>query len=496
MKILMPLLCLSALLLSGCASDNEDHVSGIEGTGNKVEVAVAYGSITGFGSVYVNGVHFSTDSTMVEIDGEPATEGELSVGMVVEVVGEINSDGREGVATAIYAERVLLGTVDAVVDVAAGRRALKLLGQTVYVAEDAEFSGTDFARLEPGLDLSVSGYVAENGYITATFLEQQTEGASKPRIVEGYITALDSDSLSLLDLNVDIRSASIVGGSPADITVGARIKVIGEYDIETQVLLATQLVFKPQRLENGHYSALEGVVHEVTESSTFWVRDTAIDMQNAVFENGVASDISNGARVVVFGRIEGAMLVAERIVIKSFNTNRFSGAVEETDFRAGTFRLHDTVFHMTAMTQFKDDSRFMARYFDLEDLHIGEDVEVFAVQLNGQWQVTRVVRQDTDMNKPNFIRGNVSLIEGSLNFYIGDILVDGSDLSASEWDALNEPRDGPITADLEGFYTGDLAFKAVRIRLNSKYGCDQHVFFRCADDNPFDDKPFDDHPFR
>ena len=492
MKNLTSTLLCTALLLTGCGTTDDEHVAGIEGTGSKVEadVAVAYGSITGFGSVYVNGVHFATDSAMVEIDGEPATEGELSVGMVVEVVGKINSDGREGVASAINAERVLLGTVDAVVDVAVGRRVLKLLGQTVYVAEDAEFSGTGFEQLESGLDLSVSGYVAENGYISATYIERQAAGAPKPRIVEGYITAIDPNTgdLALLDLNVDIRSAAIVAGSADDIILGARIKITGEYDTENQVLMATQLVFKPQRLGAGHYSALEGVVRKVSENSNFWVRDTAIDGQNAVFENGNSSDISNGTRVVVFGRIEGAILVAERIVIKSFNASRFKGEVEEVDFRAGTFQLHDTVFYMTPLTQLKDDSRFMERYFDLEDLHVGEEVEVYAVQVDGQWRVTRIVRQDMDMNKPNFIRGAIRLIEGSQNFYMGDVLVDGSDLTESEWAALSELNDDPVMADLEGFYTGDLAFKAVRVRVNSEEGCDSHVFFHCGEDDAFDDR--------
>ena len=492
MKILMPLLCLSALLLSGCASDNEDHVSGIEGTGDKVEVAVAYGSITGFGSVYVNGVHFTTDFASVEIDGEPAEEGALAVGMVVEVVGEINSDGSEGVAHTIRAERVLLGTVDTVVDIAAGRRVLKLLGQTVYVAEDAEFTGTDFEQLQPGLGLSVSGYVAESGYITATYLQQHDFSAEQPRVVEGYITAISPDAVSfeLPDLSVDASNAMFVAGAQANLAVGMRVAVTGQYNMASQTLKASQIVLKSQRLQEGRYTALEGVVQQFAGGDTFWVRDTAVDVSNASFENGTASDLQNGAKVVVFGKVQNEVLVAERIVIKLFNTNRFQGAVSDIDPRTGTFRIRDTVFHTTSHTQFKDNSRRMERYFDIEHIHTGEDVEVYAVQVDGQWQVTRTSRLDFDQAVPDFIRGPVTFIEASRNFYIGDVLVDASELPESQWNTLNELQDSAITVDLEGYYTGDLAFKAVRLRVNANNGCDTHMAFYCEGGKPFGEHPF------
>ncbi len=492
MKISISALCLSVLCLSGCESGSDEHVSGIEGTGNKVEVAVAYGAITGFGSVYVNGVHFTTDTATVEIDNESASEGALAVGMIVAVVGEISRNGYEGVAKTIRAERVLLGTVDAVVDVAAGRRALKLLGQTVYVAEDAEFMGTDFEQLQPGLNLSVSGYVAENGYISATYLEQHAFSTEQSRVVEGYITAAapDAGSFELLDLSVDASAATVIGGSSAGLRVGTRVKVVGQYDIETKALQASRIILKSQRLQEDHYIALEGVVRQFSGETLFWVRDTAIDMSNATVENGISSDVQNGAKVVAFGKIHGGVLLAERIVIKPFNTNRFQGQVSDVDPRERTFQIHDTVFHITSLTQFKDNSRQMERYFDIEHIHVGEDIEVFAVQVDGQWQVTRTSRRDSDKAMPDFIRGPVSLIEGSRNFYIDDTLVDGSELPESQWNALNALQDSSVTVDLEGFYTGNLAFKAVRIRINAKDRCDQHILFHCDDEKPFEDHPF------
>ena len=132
----------------------------------------------------------------------------------------------------------------------------------------------------------------------------------------------------------------------------------------------------------------------------------------------------------------------------------------------------------------------MERYFDIEHIHTGEDVEVYAVQVDGQWQVTRTSRLDFDQAVPDFIRGPVTFIEASRNFYIGDVLVDASELPESQWNTLNELQDSAITVDLEGYYTGDLAFKAVRLRVNANNGCDTHMAFYCEGGKPFGEHPF------
>ena len=87
MKNISRYFLIGAFLLSGCESTTEDEYAGIEGTGDRVELASAYGTVSGFGSIYVNGVRFDTDTAAVEIAGEAASEDALAVGMVVDVVG-------------------------------------------------------------------------------------------------------------------------------------------------------------------------------------------------------------------------------------------------------------------------------------------------------------------------------------------------------------------------------------------------------------------------
>ena len=74
-----------ALAVTACGSGGE-QVAGIDARGNQNPVAVvSKGTITGFGSVIVNGVTYNTSTTTFTIDGAAGTEADLAVGDVVVV---------------------------------------------------------------------------------------------------------------------------------------------------------------------------------------------------------------------------------------------------------------------------------------------------------------------------------------------------------------------------------------------------------------------------
>ena len=68
------------------------------------------GVITGFGSVFVNGVKFETSTTEISTDdNDAASESDLQVGMIVTLSGEISEDGATGTANSIHYEEQLKG---------------------------------------------------------------------------------------------------------------------------------------------------------------------------------------------------------------------------------------------------------------------------------------------------------------------------------------------------------------------------------------------------
>ncbi|MBI4293187.1 MAG: hypothetical protein HY661_17065, partial [Betaproteobacteria bacterium] len=66
--------------------------SGLGGTG------ISQGVITAFGSVFVNGIEFSTGGATVKIDDNPGLESDLKIGMVVTVRGTADDAARTGSA--------------------------------------------------------------------------------------------------------------------------------------------------------------------------------------------------------------------------------------------------------------------------------------------------------------------------------------------------------------------------------------------------------------
>src|SRR5207253_957972 len=74
--------------------------SGSSGNMNLTPV-LATGTITGFGSIYVNGVHFQTSSATIRKNGQTVAESQLAVGEVARVKGEKNDTDGTGVADTI-----------------------------------------------------------------------------------------------------------------------------------------------------------------------------------------------------------------------------------------------------------------------------------------------------------------------------------------------------------------------------------------------------------
>lgn len=487
MKNISRYFLIGAFLLSGCESTTEDEYAGIEGTGDRVELASAYGTVSGFGSIYVNGVRFDTDTAAVEIAGEAASEDALAVGMVVDVVGEIKVGGKTGVAKTIRAERVLRGLIETVNEIGSGRKAIHVLGQVVYVNEDATIAGTTFTELAPGLGVDVSGFVTDHGLITATYIaKQDIDPAIDVLEVEGYIDTVNdtAEVFSLKGLTVLVAGAQLSGGHASDLRVGQRVRVVGTLAEDPKTLQATRIKLIAKAIDNGRSASLEGVVRNLVADERFTLQGVLVEMSNARIEHGTRMEIETGAQVVAFGRLIQGVLEAERIRIKPLNTERFKGAVTDIDLDNKTFVLLDTEFTVTRYTQFKDDSRSMERYFNLENLRSGEEVEVFAVRMEDALQVTRINRRDRDTGPRESLRGTVTQLSDDRSFSIADVVVDATEAPEHEWVALRN-RDGEaVEVDVEGAYVSDGLFKATHVHIRPGPPCHPHVFFECEQPKP------------
>ena len=167
----------------------------------------ASGVITGFGSVYVNGVRYDTSAADIEFEDEGRkSEDALRLGMKVKVEGEREGDNRR--ADRIRYDDDLEGPVSAIQPDAANPSlgSFTVAGQDVTVDDNTVFDdsigdnngdgSTDLLDLDPAngmIVVEVSGFQTEGG-ILATRVERDDDrqaGDEDDAEVKGYVTDLD-----------------------------------------------------------------------------------------------------------------------------------------------------------------------------------------------------------------------------------------------------------------------------------------------------------------
>lgn len=173
---------ITALGLSGCGGGDDAT------TGSGPVDTTTVGVISGFGSVYVNGCEYETDSTSISVDGQSSSEDDLSVGDVVEVTGPANCTS--GTASQITSSDELEGWVDSVALDANGVGTMVVMGQTVTVTDLTIFED-DSALVATINDVvannivEIHGFSSDQGTILATRIEV------KAASLTGYIGELE-----------------------------------------------------------------------------------------------------------------------------------------------------------------------------------------------------------------------------------------------------------------------------------------------------------------
>ncbi|MET0090767.1 MAG: DUF5666 domain-containing protein [Candidatus Thiodiazotropha sp.] len=154
------------VLLVSCGGGGDGQVAegGIGGTG------VSQGRVTGYGSVFVNGIEYETDQAEFLVDGRSATQQDIAVGMVVRIDGSTNPDGATGDAYQVTYSSQIIGVIEA--NRISTDSALDVMGQIVDVDPDTVFDNpldaTPLESLPVNAVAEVSGFTDGGGEILAT----------------------------------------------------------------------------------------------------------------------------------------------------------------------------------------------------------------------------------------------------------------------------------------------------------------------------------------
>jgi hypothetical protein len=162
---------------------------GIGGTGIGTGVR---GTITGFGSILVNGLKLEFDhTTTVEIDGKPSTLEALKIGQIVQGVAH-TKDGKLSLAT-VEIQHAVTGPITAV-DPAG--ETLTVLGQKVRLNLGGDKAAvTAFKTLKAGDMVNVSGLRQADGTIIATRVDQKSD--EDRFLVRGTVAAAGASTITV-----------------------------------------------------------------------------------------------------------------------------------------------------------------------------------------------------------------------------------------------------------------------------------------------------------
>ncbi len=359
-----------ATLLVGC---DPDLVAGIQGSG-KTGVA-AVGPVTGFGSIFVDGVEYSTSGAQISIDDASASESQLRVGHVVAIKGEVNPDGVTRTATTVSFSSDVRGKITQV-DADAG--VFVVLGQTINVNDatlfDEGFSPRDLSGIPADSLVQVSGFLDSGGELVASRVEPAQ--ASSGLQVRGTVQAFDTTAhtFRINTLTVDYGSVAPTG----TLANGAIVTVQGDSLNVSGALIATRVkVFTGLGAGANDRGEVEGVVTSFTSNTSFSVGGQAVTTNAATQITPQGTVLGLDTRIKVHGTFNASgVLVANEIEVRPRSLSLVRGLVDAVSTSNNTVTVLGVSVTTSSVTAFEDKSSQRVRSFGLDDVRIGDYVEV------------------------------------------------------------------------------------------------------------------------
>ena len=405
------LLCSSLLVSCGGSTTT----AGIGGTG------ITSGEITGFGSVHMNGVIFDTTSSQFEVDGviigdqTQAIAAGLAVGMVAKINGTTDTSGLTGTANLVVYDNEIEGPVEAdpieVTGSGGSQKSFSIFGQEIIIDQaSSSFASTSFDTLAMDDLVEVSGFIAPDSSIHATFVEKKGTleiGISQVEL-KGTITAFPPLTVTLdgafsgITINID-PGKTIIDVPDGVLAIGMFVEVEGTYQSPTSID-ATEIEEEDNDFgESVDEMSLQGIVTQSNGIGIFTIGNQLVDASDAtITPTGAVVEV--GSNVEVDGNIVGGTLIADEVELRQGSVE-LKAVINTVSPGIGEFSLTYVNGSLTVgtdgQTRFEDDA---GPDITLSDLSATNYVIVKGIDINGQVTATNVRRRDPDETE---IQGSV-----------------------------------------------------------------------------------------
>jgi hypothetical protein len=262
---------------TGIRTADNRHGDGLGGTG-------VVGTISGFGSIIVNGLELEFDhTTNVAADGRPASLEALRIGQVIQGVAR-NKDGKLQLES-LEIQHAVSGTISAI-DYSA--QTMTVLGQTIRLNLAGDKVATaGFRTLHVGDQVSVSGLRLSDGTIFASRVDQHADDDRE--IVRGVAT-IDGSHLRVGALDIPLTPDNTISKP----TEGGRVFVSGRM---------INGAFVPDVVTGGTGLPFAGHVSDVSLEGYAPKAGKPLTIEGATVSGALPSSIGPDDHIVVTGQI-------------------------------------------------------------------------------------------------------------------------------------------------------------------------------------------------
>ncbi len=313
------LLVLTGACLSGCGGGDATLGSGPPGTGGTG--VFAQGSISGFGSVIVNGIKFDDTQAVISLDGVTAASVALRLGMVADIKGRRDVSLMLGTASSIEIWSTAQGAVSQLAS-----NAFTVAGMTIRTDSNTVFDGlASVAAMTPGLRVTVWGLQAGadgQDWIVATRVALASGSAV---VSTGVISSMDSGTF--------VNGLRLTGSSMGQWMAGDMVRVQGVLsDSGDSIAVTSVRVMGPgASLQTEGEVEIEGLVTAVASPGRFMLGRFDVDASAVAFSQ-VSAQIVSGMRLKVTGTWQTGVLKATGIEVEgelALQSVEIKGAIEQ-----------------------------------------------------------------------------------------------------------------------------------------------------------------------
>lgn len=393
------------------------------------------GTITGFGSVYVDGTRYEVaPDTLVDIEDQISTMGDdsaLKLGMKVRVMSLDNAGNR--VATHIEYDDDLRGPIESIsvdaTDPSLG--SISILGLNVVIDSNTVFdddignndgqAGIDIRDLAVGMVIEVSGFPTDDGYLATRIDRQLDANGNNPSVgspnvdddeleVKGFVESIAADlsAITVMGIEFQVNAGTVFddGLLLNDELIGVFVEVKADFSgadlVAREIEREDDLDFDNDDDDDDDRDnefEIEGILQSIDVSST----PNTITIDGLTLAVADASAFANlvGSRIEVKGFFNADGILSPREFDREFENNvELEDLVSSVDLNGVSFttRLGLTVTATGASrveddASFDDDDRLTPQEF-VNRLQIGDRIEAKGYTTDGGDVVWNRIERD------------------------------------------------------------------------------------------------------